>query len=167
VPSSGGPKVYKDLYHHDLECPYCPGCPKCYDSLYDDDHIHSFDDSNPNRGREGEEGGARSPDFVLTPDILMNDEAEGLKSRKKQGVARATVIGAVVVDGIKLHSPIPDVMRFESWYYEGSFKHLLRMAFLTAEEVFQVYVDDDLSPFSLVISGRSGLPLQVWDLHVI
>lgn len=33
-------------------------------------------------------------------------------------------------------------------------------------QVFQVYVDDDLSPFSLVIVGRTGLPLQVWDLHV-
>ncbi len=70
------------------------------------------------------------------------------------------------IDNIPLVSAIPEVMRFESWYYEGQFKHLLRIAFLPAQEVFQVYVDDDPSPFSLVIVGRTGLPLQVWDLHV-
>ena len=56
--------------------------------------------------------------------------------------------------------------RFESWYYEGNYKHFLHINFITAQEVFQVYVDDDVSPFSMVIVGRTGLPMTVWDLHV-
>lgn len=45
------------------------------------------------------------------------------------------------INGIPLVSAVPEVMRFESWYYEGSFKHLLRIAFLTAVEVYCIDIN--------------------------
>eukprot|EP00163_Fabomonas_tropica_P010278 TRINITY_DN2037_c0_g1_i1.p1 TRINITY_DN2037_c0_g1~~TRINITY_DN2037_c0_g1_i1.p1 ORF type:complete len:211 (-),score=22.94 TRINITY_DN2037_c0_g1_i1:50-682(-) len=81
------------------------------------------------------------------------------KKKKKKKTKRAR-------DGVPISEPVPKVMHFESWYYEGKTKHYLGIDFNTDEEVFDVTVGADKNPFTLVVVGRDGLPLQCWDLHI-
>ncbi|KAJ9467055.1 hypothetical protein DIPPA_00548 [Diplonema papillatum] len=82
---------------------------------------------------------------------------------------KAATVSADDVDMLTVaqqFSSVPEVMEFESWWFEGGQKRYMLILYHSASEVFEIMVDDSTVPMKVAMYNRKNEPLKAWDLHV-